>query len=1224
MPENSKEQSYQPMTFDAIKIGLASPEKILEWSKGEVTKPETINYRTLKPERDGLFCERIFGPSKDWECHCGKYKKIRYKGVVCDRCGVEVTKASVRRERMGHIALAAPVSHIWYFKGIPSRMGLILDLSPRTLEKVLYFASYIVLDKGETDLQYKQVLSEQEYQEARESWGKGFRVGMGAESILELLQAIDLEKEYEDLTEGLKGATGQKRARIVKRLEVVEAFRESGNKPEWMIMTNVPVIPPDLRPMVQLDGGRFATSDLNDLYRRIINRNNRLKRLLELGAPDIIVRNEKRMLQEAVDALIDNGRRGRPVTGPGNRALKSLSDMLKGKSGRFCQNLLGKRVDYSGRSVIVVGPELKIYQCGLPKEMAIELFKPFVMKELVQNGTAHNIKNAKKMVERLQPEVWDVLEDVIKEHPVMLNRAPTLHRLGIQAFEPILVEGKAIKLHPLVCTAFNADFDGDQMAVHLPLSVEAQAECRFLLLSPNNLLKPSDGGPVAVPSQDMVLGIYYLTQERPGAAGEGKIFKSVNEAILAYENQAITLHSKIKVRVTKTMPGGEEITGIVESTLGRFIFNEIIPQDLGFVDREKEENKLLLEIDFHVGKKQLKQILEKVINTHGATATAEVLDAVKAIGYKYSTRAAMTVSISDMTVPPQKPQMIQQAQDTVDRITKNFKRGLITEEERYKEVVETWKATDDKLTEALLSGLDKYNNIFMMADSGARGSDKQIKQLAGMRGLMADTTGHTIELPITSNFREGLDVLEYFMSAHGARKGMSDTALRTADSGYLTRRLVDVSQELIIHEVDCAKKDAPIPGIFVKAFMDGKEEIESLQERITGRYLCYDIVDKDGNVLVKKNHMVTPKRAELICKKGVNENGEPLTQIKIRTILTCRSHSGVCAKCYGANMATGEPVQVGEAVGIIAAQSIGEPGTQLTMRTFHNGGVAGGDITQGLPRVEELFEARKPKGLAIITEIAGTANLNDTKKKREIIVTNHETGESKAYLIPYGSRIKVADGAELEAGDELTEGSINPHDILRIKGIRAVQDYMIQEVQRVYRLQGVEINDKHIEVIVRQMLKKIRIEESGDTEFLPGTNVDRLEFEDVNEALEAEGKEPAIGEPIIMGITKASLATNSFLSAASFQETTKVLTEAAIKGKIDPLVGLKENVIIGKHIPAGTGMRKYRDIRLNSELSMDDDLFFEEGLDDDDDLDILDTDFSDDDLLEENELTTEE
>ena len=1197
MPENNKEQTYQPMTFDAIKIGLASPEKILEWSKGEVTKPETINYRTLKPEKDGLFCEKIFGPSKDWECHCGKYKKIRYKGVVCDRCGVEVTKASVRRERMGHIALAAPVSHIWYFKGIPSRMGLILDLSPRTLEKVLYFASYIVLDKGESDLMYKQVLSEAEYQEAREKWGSTFRVGMGAESIKELLENIDLEKEYTELTEGLKGATGQKRARIVKRLEVVEAFRESGNIPEWMIMTNIPVIPPDLRPMVQLDGGRFATSDLNDLYRRIINRNNRLRRLLELGAPDIIVRNEKRMLQEAVDALIDNGRRGRPVTGPGNRALKSLSDMLKGKSGRFRQNLLGKRVDYSGRSVIVVGPELKIYQCGLPKEMAIELFKPFVMKELVQNGTAHNIKNAKKMVERLQPEVWDVLEEVIKEHPVMLNRAPTLHRLGIQAFEPILVEGKAIKLHPLVCTAFNADFDGDQMAVHLPLSVEAQAECRFLLLSPNNLLKPSDGGPVAVPSQDMVLGIYYLTQERPGAKGEGMIFKSFNEALLAYENAAVTLHSRVKVRVSKKMADGTVKTGTVESTVGRFMFNEIIPQDLGFVDREVEGNELLLEVDFHVGKKQLKQILEKVINTHGATATAEVLDHVKAMGYKLSTRAAMTVSISDMTVPPQKPEMIKNAQDTVDKITKNFKRGLITEEERYKEVVETWKATDDALTKALLDGLDKYNNIFMMADSGARGSDKQIKQLAGMRGLMADTTGHTIELPIKSNFREGLDVLEYFMSAHGARKGMSDTALRTADSGYLTRRLVDVSQELIIHEVDCAKPGAPIPGMYVKAFMDGNEVIESLQDRITGRYICENIVDKDGNILVKANHMVTPKRAELICKKGVDEKGEPLTQIKIRTILTCRSHNGVCAKCYGSNMATGEPVQVGEAVGIIAAQSIGEPGTQLTMRTFHSGGVAGGDITQGLPRVEELFEARKPKGLAIITEIAGTANLNDTKKKREIIVTNKETGESKAYLIPYGSRIKVADGAELEAGDELTEGSVNPHDILRIKGLRAVQDYMIQEVQRVYRLQGVEINDKHIEVIVRQMLKKIRIEESGDTEFLPGTNVDRLEFEDVNEALEAEGKEPATGEQIIMGITKASLATNSFLSAASFQETTKVLTEAAIKGKVDPLVGLKENVIIGKHIPAGTGMRKYRDIKLNTEMEMEDELDFEDDFD---------------------------
>ena len=1194
MPVTNNEPAYQPMTFDAIKIGLASPEKILEWSRGEVTKPETINYRTLKPEKDGLFCEKIFGPSKDWECHCGKYKKIRYKGVVCDRCGVEVTKASVRRERMGHIDLAAPVSHIWYFKGIPSRMGLILDLSPRTLEKVLYFASYIVLDKGETDLQYKQVLSEQEYQEAREKWGSAFRVGMGAESIQELLQAIDLDKEYEELQAGLKGATGQKRARIVKRLEVVEAFRGSGNKPEWMIMTVIPVIPPDLRPMVQLDGGRFATSDLNDLYRRIINRNNRLRRLLELGAPDIIVRNEKRMLQEAVDALIDNGRRGRPVTGPGNRALKSLSDMLKGKSGRFRQNLLGKRVDYSGRSVIVVGPELKIFQCGLPKEMAIELFKPFVMKELVANGTAHNIKNAKKMVERLQTEVWDVLEDVIKEHPVMLNRAPTLHRLGIQAFEPILVEGKAIKLHPLVCTAYNADFDGDQMAVHLPLSVEAQAECRFLLLSPNNLLKPSDGGPVAVPSQDMVLGIYYLTQERPGVKGEGKFFKNLNEAILAYENGVITLHSRIKVRVTKTMPNGETLTGNVESTLGRFLFNEIIPQDLGFVDRSIPGNELLLEVDFLVGKKQNKQILEKVINTHGATVTAEVLDKIKATGYKYSTRAAMTVSISEMTVPPQKPQMIQEAQDTVDRITKNFKRGLITEEERYKEVVETWKNTDDALTKALLDGLDKYNNIFMMADSGARGSDKQIKQLAGMRGLMADTTGRTIELPIKSNFREGLDVLEYFMSAHGARKGLSDTALRTADSGYLTRRLVDVSQDLIIREIDCVEEGAEIPGMYVKAFMDGKEEIESLQERITGRYVCETIYDKDGNIIVKANHMVTPKRAEQVMKFGVNKDGGPITEVKIRTILSCKSHIGVCAKCYGANMATGEPVQVGEAVGIIAAQSIGEPGTQLTMRTFHTGGVAGGDITQGLPRVEELFEARKPKGLAIITEFGGTATINDTKKKREIIVTNHETGESKAYLIPYGSRIKVQDGAELGAGDELTEGSVNPHDILKIKGLRAVQDYMIQEVQRVYRLQGVEINDKHIEVVVRQMLKKIRIEENGDSDFLPGTMVDTLDFEDTNERLIAEGKEPAVGEQVMLGITKASLATNSFLSAASFQETTKVLTEAAIKGKVDPLIGLKENVIIGKLIPAGTGMRKYRDVKLDTELEMDDEITLED------------------------------
>ena len=1167
-------ETYQPMTFDAIKIGLASPEKIREWSRGEVLKPETINYRTLKPEKDGLFCERIFGPSKDWECHCGKYKKIRYKGVVCDRCGVEVTKASVRRERMGHIELAAPVSHIWYFKGIPSRMGLILDLTPRTLEKVLYFANYIVLDPADSGLQYKQILTEREYQDARESYGNNFRVGMGAEAIKELLMAIDLEKDSAELKAELVKATGQKRARIIKRLEVVESFRESGNRPEWMILDVVPVIPPDLRPMVQLDGGRFATSDLNDLYRRIINRNNRLKRLLELGAPDIIVRNEKRMLQEAVDALIDNGRRGRPVTGPGNRALKSLSDMLKGKQGRFRQNLLGKRVDYSGRSVIVVGPELKIYQCGLPKEMAIELFKPFVMKELVADGTAHNIKQAKKMVEKLQPEVWDVLEEVIREHPVMLNRAPTLHRLGIQAFEPTLVEGKAIKLHPLVCTAFNADFDGDQMAVHLPLSVEAQAECRFLLLSPNNLLKPSDGGVVAVPSQDMVLGIYYLTQERPGNKGEGKYFKSVNEAILAYENKVITLQSRIHVRCSKTMPDGSVLTGTVESTLGRFLFNEILPQDLGFVDRSIPGNELLLEVDFLVAKKQLKQILEKVINTHGATKTAEVLDAIKATGYKYSTRAAMTVAIADMTVPPQKPEMIKQAQDTVDLITKNYKRGLITEEERYKEVVDTWKKTDDELTHALLTGLDKYNNIFMMADSGARGSDKQIKQLAGMRGLMADTTGHTIELPIKSNFREGLDVLEYFMSAHGARKGMADTALRTADSGYLTRRLVDVSQELIIREQDCCEGTNKIPSMYVEAIMDGKETIESLEDRISGRYAAEDYKDKEGNLIVEANCMITPKRAKAIVNAGYQ-------QVKIRTMLTCKSHNGACSKCYGANLATGQAVQVGEAVGIIAAQSIGEPGTQLTMRTFHAGGVAGDDITQGLPRVEELFEARKPKGLAIIAEFGGTVSIRDTKKKREVVVTNKETGDSKAYLIPYGSRIKVLEGQELEAGDELTEGSVNPHDILAIKGVRAVQDYMIREVQRVYRLQGVDINDKHIEVIVRQMLKKIRIENNGDSDYLPGVMVDALDYEDTVEALTKEGKEPPEGSQVMLGITKAALATNSFMSAASFQETTKVLTDAAIKGKIDPLVGLKENVIIGKLIPVGTGMKRYRSVKLD-------------------------------------------
>ena len=1188
MPEN-KEATTQPIEFDAIQIGLASPEKIREWSRGEVKKPETINYRTLKPEKDGLFCEKIFGPTKDWECHCGKYKKIRYKGVVCDRCGVEVTKASVRRERMGHIELAAPVSHIWYFKGIPSRMGLILDLSPRILERVLYFASYIVLDSGESGLVYKQVLTEAEYQDAREQYGDTFKVGMGAEAIQQLLRDIDLEKDAEELTAELETATGQKRARIIKRLEVVEAFRESGNKPEWMIMNVIPVIPPDLRPMVQLDGGRFATSDLNDLYRRIINRNNRLRRLLELGAPEIIVRNEKRMLQEAVDALIDNGRRGRAVTGPGNRALKSLSDMLKGKSGRFRQNLLGKRVDYSGRSVIVVGPELKIYQCGLPKEMAIELFKPFVMKELVANGTAHNINGAKKMVEKLQPEVWDILEEVIKEHPVMLNRAPTLHRLGIQAFEPILVEGKAIKLHPLVCTAYNADFDGDQMAAHLPLTAEAQAECRFMLLSPNNLLKPSDGGVVAVPSQDMVLGIYYMTQQRDGALGEGKIFKSMNEALLAQENGELSFHAKCHIRVSKKMADGSVKTGVVETTLGRMMFNEIIPQDLGFVDRSIEENALLPEVDFLVKKKDLKGILEKVINTHGATKTAEVLDDIKAMGYKYSTLAAMTVSVSDMTVPERKEELISQAEETVEKIKRQAARGLVTEEERYKEVVDVWKETDEQLTRELLDGLDQYNNIFMMADSGARGSDKQIKQLAGMRGLMADTTGRTIELPIKSNFREGLDVLEYFMSAHGARKGLSDTALRTADSGYLTRRLVDVSQELIVREGDCCEgTDREIPGMVVEAFTYGKEMIEELQERITGRYTCESIFDKDGNMIVKKNHMITPRRAEKIMKYGVDENGNPIDKVKIRTILTCRCKVGVCAKCYGANMASGQAVQVGEAIGIIAAQSIGEPGTQLTMRTFHTGGVAGSDITQGLPRVEELFEARKPKGLAIVTEIAGVAEIKDTKKKREIVVTNNETGESKTYLIPYSSHIKanIMDGTVLRAGDALTEGSINPHDILKIKSPRDVQDYILSEVQRVYRLQGVDINDKHIEVIVRQMMKKVRIESAGDSDLLPGSQCDRLEVEELNEQLAAEGKELVEYSQVLLGITKASLATNSFLSAASFQETTKVLTDAAIKGKVDPLFGLKENVIIGKLIPAGTGMKRYGGIRLNSEYNM--------------------------------------
>ena len=1182
-------ENVQPITYDAIKIGLASPEKIKEWSHGEVKKPETINYRTLKPEKDGLYCEKIFGPSKDWECHCGKYKKIRYKGVICDRCGVEVTKATVRRERMGHIELAAPVSHIWYFKGIPSRMGTILSIPPRSLEKVLYFASYIVTDKGSSDLEKKTILSEKEYLEAKEKYGNTFKAEVGAEAIYKLLADIDLEEESKRLKEELKKAgnsKSQKMIKAAKELAVIEAFKESGNRPEWMILKAIPVLPPDLRPMVQLDGGRFATSDMNDLYRRIINRNNRLKKLLEIGAPDIIVRNEKRMLQEAVDALIDNGRRGKPVTGPGNRALKSLSDMLKGKQGRFRQNLLGKRVDYSGRSVIVVGPDLKIYQCGVPKEMAIELFKPFVMKELVARDIAHNIKSAKKMVERVETQVWDVLEDVIKDHPVMLNRAPTLHRLGIQAFEPVLVEGKAIKLHPLVCTAFNADFDGDQMAIHLPLSVEAQAECRFLLLSPNNLLKPSDGGVVAVPSQDMVLGIYYLTLEKPGDKGEGMFFKNMNEALLAYENGYITLQAKIKVRREGINSKGVKEQRIIESTLGRFIFNEVLEQDLGFVDRSLDENFLKLEIDFLVKKKELKQILEKCMANLGATRTAEIMDAVKSLGYKYSTIAAMTVSVSDMTVPPEKAAILKEAQNKVEIITRNFRKGLLTEQERYQEVIKNWKKADDEIASKLMSGLDKYNNIYMMAHSGARGSDKQIKQLAGMRGLMADTKGHTIELPIKSNFREGLDVLEYFVSAHGARKGLSDTALRTADSGYLTRRLVDVSQDLIIRETDCQAGKNEVPGMWVSAFMDGKEEIESLEERIKGRYSCETIYDDNGEIIVKANHIITPKRAARIMKtKAVMEAGIT-AKIKIRTVLTCRSHVGICSKCYGANMATGDPVQVGEAVGIIAAQSIGEPGTQLTMRTFHTGGVAGGDITQGLPRVEELFEARKPKGLAIISEIAGKVSIQDTKSRREVVVTADD-GEERKYPINYGSRIKVFDGDVIEAGDEITEGSINPHDLLSIKGVRAVQDYMIREVQRVYRLQGVEINDKHIEMIVRQMLKKIKISEPGDTDYLTGEYADIIEFEELNEQLEQEGFEKAEGERTMLGITKASLATNSFLSAASFQETTKVLTDAAIKGKVDKLIGLKENVILGKLIPAGTGMKFYRSVKLDSDHEFD-------------------------------------
>ncbi|HEY9059155.1 MAG TPA: DNA-directed RNA polymerase subunit beta' [Pseudobacteroides sp.] len=1161
---------FELNNFDSIKIGLASPEKIREWSRGEVKKPETINYRTLKPERDGLFCERIFGPQKDWECHCGKYKRIRYKGIVCDRCGVEVTRSKVRRERMGHIELAAPVSHIWYFKGIPSRMGLILDMSPRVLEKILYFASYVVIDPGQTPLSKKQPLTEKEYRDSLEKFGPKFRAEMGAEAIKELLVEIDLEQLSKELRAELEETTGQKRIRTIKRLEVVESFRLSSNRPEWMIMDVVPVIPPELRPMVQLDGGRFATSDLNDLYRRVINRNNRLKRLLDLGAPDIIVRNEKRMLQEAVDALIDNGRRGRPVTGPGNRPLKSLSDMLKGKQGRFRQNLLGKRVDYSGRSVIVVGPDLKIFQCGLPKEMALELFKPFVMKKLVNDGLAHNIKSAKRMVERVRNEIWDVLEEVIKEHPVLLNRAPTLHRLGIQAFEPVLVEGRALKLHPLVCTAYNADFDGDQMAVHVPLSAEAQAEARFLMLSANNLLKPQDGKPVTVPTQDMVLGSYYLTIEKPGEPGEGKIFGSPEEAIMAYDNGFLGLHAPIKVRMKRDIRG-ESCYRIINATAGRLIFNEAIPQDLGFVDRNDPEKEADLEVTFLVDRKALGRIIDKCIRVHGTTETAIVLDRIKALGFKYSTRGAITISVSDMVIPEIKQHYLKETEDRIENIVKQYKRGLISDEERYNSVIAAWTETVESITQALMANLDRFNPVYMMAHSGARGNVNQIRQLAGMRGLMADTSGKTIEIPIKANFREGLNVLEYFISTHGARKGLADTALRTADSGYLTRRLVDVSQDVIVREMDCGTRK----GIVVSDIKDGTEVIEGLEERITGRYAAEAITHPEtGEVLIEAGKMIKEGTASKIVKAGHRK-------IKIRSVLTCHSEYGVCGKCYGANLATGEDCNVGEAVGIIAAQSIGEPGTQLTMRTFHTGGVAGDDITQGLPRVEELFEARKPKGLAIISEIPGTVKISETKKKREVIITS-EDGEARNYLIPYGSRIKVSDGEVVEAGDELTEGSVNPHDILKIKGINGVQSYLLSEVQRVYRLQGVDINDKHIEVIVRQMLRKVKVEEAGDTNLLPGSLVDIFDFDEENAKALAEGKRPAEAKRTLLGITKASLATESFLSAASFQETTRVLTEAAIKGKVDPLVGLKENVIIGKLIPAGTGMSRYKDINIST------------------------------------------
>ena len=1162
-------------SFDSIKIGLASPEQIREWSYGEVTKPETINYRTLKPEKGGLFCECIFGPTKDWECHCGKYKRQRYKGQICDKCGVEVTRAKVRRERMGHIELAAPVSHIWYFKGVPSRMGQILDLPPRRLEEVLYFAKYIVTDPKDSGLEKCQLLTENEHAEMVERYGSdGFEAGMGAEAIQKLLKEMDLDELSIDLKEQLEKASGQKRVRLLKRLEVVESFRLSGNRPEWMVLDVVPVIPPELRPMVQLDGGRFATSDLNDLYRRVINRNNRLKRLLELNAPDIIVRNEKRMLQEAVDALIDNGRRGRPVTGPNNRALKSLSDMLKGKQGRFRQNLLGKRVDYSGRSVIVVGPELKMYQCGVPKEMAIELFKPFVMKRLVETQKANNIKGARKMVEHGDPAIWDALEVVIKNHPVLLNRAPTLHRLGIQAFEPVLVEGKALKLHPLVCTAYNADFDGDQMAIHLPLSAEAQAEARFLMLAANNLLKPSDGKPVAVPSQDMILGAYYLTMIQDGAKGEGKVFRDYNEALMAYQAGVVDLHAKIKVRITKKV-GDHSISKIIDTTVGRMIFNEPIPQDLGFVDRTKSENEFNLEIDFLVKKKQIGQIVDRCIRVHGTAMTSEVLDNIKALGYKYSTRSAITVAVCDATVPSQKVELIRQAEDKVLQIQEEYEDGFLSDDQRYGKVLETWNDCTDKVTEELQAGLTPDNPIFMMADSGARGSIAQIRQLAGMRGLIANTAGQTIEIPIRANYRQGLNILEYFISSRGARKGLADTALRTADSGYLTRRLVDVSQEVVVREHDCGTHD----GIEISAITQGKEMIEPLEDRIVGRYLCDDLLDPaTGEVMVSKDKLIDEKDVAKIEAAGI-------TTVKIRSILSCESKHGVCAKCYGANLANGKPVAVGEAVGIIAAQSIGEPGTQLTMRTFHTGGIANAeDITQGLPRVEELFEARRPKGAAIISEIEGKVRFEEIKRSRTVVVTNSE--DERSYMIPFNYRLKVSEGDYVEKGQPLTEGSINPKDVLAILGEQAVRNYLITEVQKVYRLQGVDTNDKHIEVIVRQMMKNVRVEDAGDTDLLPGTMVDRADVREANRKIAAriaageEGLRPAKVEPVLLGITKASLATESFLSAASFQETTRVLTEAAIKGKVDPLVGLKENVIIGKLIPAGTGMNCYRNVHV--------------------------------------------